>query len=363
MHAPWMQLAKEVRKVNAPQFAAELDVGVGDAFLMLNDFLEWAIERCPENQPPSSAALIKGNSAGRQIAQAMGWKGDVPQLVAALNSLPYPMIELLPEGIRIRGLDRYDRGWRKSHPKQAAAWKTANPLAADDDEEPGFDFGAETGTNRDTKPALSRHPTGHQKPPPDPDPDPDPDNQPPPYPPPSSATPVGPETVVVVDVGKCWSAVVAAFAAEGVEPEKKRPKAFEAWVADRHREVLDGLRDGFTPRDVHAAVRDFLRDKTIRSHAAAVFIKNCWESRLKHLGPEPAPPTPLELEFEERLKPLLADGHGYAASQLRVLRPVAIAGDVLQLRTHDPRYRDWVADHYGEVMKGARLELLAELAS
>ena len=86
-----------------------------------------------------------------------------------------------------------------------------------------------------------------------------------------------------------------------------------------------------------------------------------WEENLPAYeppAPTPPEPPPLVAELERRLAPLRAAGHAYAASQLRQLEPVALAGDVLQLRPSDQYFAAWCSDHYGEHLTSARLELL-----
>ncbi len=335
MHTPWLQIANEVREVNAPQLAADLDLVVGEAYLLLSDFIGWALRRCPEDRPPSSSAFIKGASAGRQLANGVGWRGDAKVLVDAIARLPYPMIELREDGIRIRGLKRYDHYWTKSYPEAAKAWKGSPQPAA-------TPIGAETAP----KPRRSTAETA----PPDPDPDPDPEEEPTPKPPSTSELSVA-ERLVVVNGFK--GAMADARQHAGFPLEPTAPKDFDAWALARHAE-------GFTPRDAMHGKLKFLRDETIRSRdkPTAVFIRNCWETRMVRLGPEPPPPTQLQLELHRRLEPLRADGHAYAAHQLGELQPVRLAGELLQLRAKDQREHDWCADHYADLLPKAGLELL-----
>lgn len=160
-------------------------------------------------------------------------------------------------------------------------------------------------------------------------------------------------------VGKeFWGPTAAVRVAAGLEPGKP-PAKWDAWSVRKKRA-------GFTPRDVAAAHAAYLADEDFRGKRwpVAIFMTpQVHGSRLKRLPPEPAPPSPLELEFEARLMPLRADGHAYAASQLRELRPVAVAGDVLQLRARDKLFGDWCQDHYGEFMTRVRVELLPTLAN
>lgn len=292
MHTPWLQIANEVREVNAPQFAAELDVGVGDAYLMLSDFLGWALRRCPEDRPPSASSLIRGSSAGRQIANAMGWRGDVDRLVDALVRLPYAMVEMLPDGIRIRGLKRYDHYWTKSYPDAARLWKASGVVS----QPSATPIGAETAP----KPRRESAETA----PPDPDPDPDPDLEKDlPTPKPPSADAPSPVVVVEKEIGDCWEKLQDNRARARLKRETHRPRAFAQWYRDKRR-------DGRSDAELADAHWQYLGSKTIRAvgHPTQVFLtEGICEARL----PNPkAEELRRHLERLGRKKPPLLENVG-----------------------------------------------------
>lgn len=341
MRNPWVQIAQEVFEVSAPELAIELDASEAEALSALVKLVPWALARCPDDAPPSENDLVEGASAARKIAHGVGWTRDPDAFCRVAATMRYPMLELMPGGIRIRGLDRYDGSWVDKQPHELRpAWRL---------------FLKGTGP-RPFVPAEVRresggNPSGLRRP--DPDPDPDTDNKPPP---PTSSSEGAPVEVkpVVVDVGKCWALVQGNRARRGLKPEgAKPPKGWATWCEAR------GL-EGFTARDIASGHWEFLTDADFerKSWPTAVFMRNCWKTRVRHLGPEPQPPSPLQLELEERLKPLRAEGYAYAADQLRELVPVGLVGELLQLRARDTHYGTWCADHYGDLMPKARLELL-----
>jgi hypothetical protein len=71
-------------------------------------FIEWALARVPDGALPSEHAVVKGGSAAKLIASAMGYRGDPQRLVEACAEVSHPILEAVPGGFRIRGLGRYD---------------------------------------------------------------------------------------------------------------------------------------------------------------------------------------------------------------------------------------------------------------
>jgi hypothetical protein len=327
---PWIQVAMELIEVSAPELSIELAISEGEAGWMLTKLIPWALARCPEHMPPSESDVVEGASAARKIAKAVGWSGDPDEFVNACLRLRYAPLQLVPGGIRIRGLDRYDSGWGSNHRELWADWKSFR-------EGTGVRPGSQVNPSVNTK---GKHC-------PDPDADADADDQPPPPSEPADQT----NWVAVVD--EYWKPFGAARVAAGFEPEAGMPKGFLPWVKARRAE-------GFTPRDVGAAYADFLVAPGIKAKGrpAAVFLeKGCWSSRLKKLPPPPPPPSPLRVELDARLE-AISQADGYAAVQLRELEPIGLVGGVLQLRAATTGAEAWVREHYQAHLTSARLELL-----
>lgn len=133
MRLPWEQIAMEIIEVTAPELGAELypdldaDVAEACAGWGVVKLIKWALARCPDHQPPSANAVVKGATAARQIARAAAWKGDPDVYVGAVAKITYAVLELVPGGIRVRGLDRYDAVWGDRNKDAWDKWKTAHP--------------------------------------------------------------------------------------------------------------------------------------------------------------------------------------------------------------------------------------------
>jgi hypothetical protein len=133
MRLPWEQLAMEVIEVSAPELGDKLypdlepEVSEALAGWGVVHLVKWALARCPEHLPPSASALVPGPTAARQIARAARFKGNADAYVAALAALPDPVVEIRSDGIRVRGLDRYDAAWGDNHKTEWATYKAAHP--------------------------------------------------------------------------------------------------------------------------------------------------------------------------------------------------------------------------------------------
>lgn len=124
MGLPWIQVATEVIEHAAPELSIVLDWNEDSALAGLVRMFRWAIDRCPEDRPPSAGDVVKGKQAARLLAQAARFKGDPEAFVAACEQVwPEPLLERTSEGIRVRGLARYDATWRKANPTKAMSWR------------------------------------------------------------------------------------------------------------------------------------------------------------------------------------------------------------------------------------------------
>lgn len=188
MRLPWLKIAQEIREATAGELATrlyppappELEAQLRAHYRVEVEHLEkslagwgivevigWALGRCPENEPPSAHAVVKGPTAAREIARVAGWKGDPEVYVKACAALTFPLLEIVADGVRVRGLDRYDEAWGERHREAWAAWKAARPSK--------YPPVTARRTSGEPSPKIQR---------PDPDPDADPDaSKTPPNPP------------------------------------------------------------------------------------------------------------------------------------------------------------------------------------
>jgi hypothetical protein len=269
MRLPWEQLAMEVIEVSAPELGAKLypdlepELGEAAAGWGVVHLVKWALARCPEHMPPSASALVPGPTAARQIARAARYRGDPETFIEAAAHLPNPVVEVVPEGIRLRGLDRYDAAWADRHKEEWKAYKLVT--AAFPPEIRRKSAGA--------SPDLRR---------PAPDPDPDAEKEPPPPArPPLKLVVVGkkkPLTVEQLTPGqrRWWELMQRGRANAGQLAETAVPPDFPAW-ADRC-----DVRE-LELAQVDHALALYLRDGQIRAPGwpTAVFITpGVFEQRL-----------------------------------------------------------------------------------
>lgn len=124
MRLPYLQVATEVIQQDARDLAVMLDwVEASAGWGMLKVF-NWALSRCPDDAPPSANDIIRGPMAAKLIASVAGWDKDPMEFVRGCEQLPGRPLHEVEDGIRIRGLTRYDAAWGKNNPE---AWKIWRP--------------------------------------------------------------------------------------------------------------------------------------------------------------------------------------------------------------------------------------------
>lgn len=127
MRLPFLQIAMEVLEQLAPEVAVELNHDEDAVLGKLVRFFKWALGRCPEDLPPSYSSTVIGQHAAKHIARAAMWLGDPDEFVDAICKSQFSILQRMPGGIRIRGLDRYDAAWKKNHQDE---WKALSAASA-----------------------------------------------------------------------------------------------------------------------------------------------------------------------------------------------------------------------------------------
>lgn len=135
MRVQWVQVAMEVVEESAPDLAVLLETSEAEAGWGLIKLIKWFLGRVPENEYPSMHDLVHGPHAARLIASAAGYKGDSQRYVEALEELAKPILQIMADGVRMRGMNRYDAMLdeaeeRSSKAKKAARarWGTGEPV-------------------------------------------------------------------------------------------------------------------------------------------------------------------------------------------------------------------------------------------
>lgn len=284
MRLPWEQIAMEVIEVSAPELAAKLDISEAEAGWGIILSIKWALARCPDHQPPSANAVVKGSTAARQIARAAGYKGDPDAYMQAATTLAFPTLELVDGGIRFRGLDRYDAAWSDRNREAWKAWKVAHPER----------YPTAPPSPPASPPEPRRNsagtPPGSRRSDPDPDPDADPSSPPPPREPPKLVV-VGKKTrkLTVSDLTPAqrakWDRIQRGRDDKRLLRETDPPATFPAWSDELDaQEVVE-------PQWVHSLTL-YLRDDHFKERLwpTAVFITpGVWRQRL------PVPPEEVML--------------------------------------------------------------------
>jgi hypothetical protein len=140
---PWIQLSADLEEAVADVAIItgrpESELGWG-----LYRVYRWILARAPDDRPPSASAVVYGTRPGsgpvpariqtdsvaiaaRLIVGAGRIQCEPMAFVEACTSIPKPLMDLVPWGIRLRGLDRYDPLWGKNRPKEWAEWKRKYP--------------------------------------------------------------------------------------------------------------------------------------------------------------------------------------------------------------------------------------------
>jgi hypothetical protein len=131
MHLPFTQIASEVVDQSAAELAAFLAIEETTALGQLVFLFQGALSRVPEGEMPSDHDLVAGRAATRLVAAWAHHRGDPEVFADACEQLSHPVLERTKDGLRLRGLDRYDRVIKeqrarsqKARTAAAARWQT-----------------------------------------------------------------------------------------------------------------------------------------------------------------------------------------------------------------------------------------------
>lgn len=114
MRLPFIQIDMEIVELAAQDLSVLLNITEAEAGWSIVKGIKWALARCPDDAPPSQHDTIKGPSADALVARACGFAGPPAAWVDACTSISHPVLERTADGVRFRGLKRYDRAWEKN---------------------------------------------------------------------------------------------------------------------------------------------------------------------------------------------------------------------------------------------------------
>lgn len=115
MRLPFIQVTQE-SWAKARILAALLGTTRREALGLLCDLWAWALDLGPADEPPTGE--VHNARAERILAGALEWTADPITLLAALVDIG--VVEPIPTGIRVRGMDRYKRTWEKNKRRKPA---------------------------------------------------------------------------------------------------------------------------------------------------------------------------------------------------------------------------------------------------
>lgn len=144
MRLPYLQVTQETWE-NARQLEVLTGADMAHCFVALCDVWRWALSLGPEDQPPTG--VCDSPRAERLLCAAAGWRGDPGELVQALTDLG--LVERLPVGLRVRGMDRYKRTWEKNRRKPARTAPETGTNPAPPAPEPARQIETQTQTQKD----------------------------------------------------------------------------------------------------------------------------------------------------------------------------------------------------------------------
>lgn len=122
MRLPFLQVQQDAW-AKARMLAPLLGISRREAFGLLSDLWAWGLELGPDDQPPTG--ILESPRASRMLAGAMEWTGKPDELVEALVDVS--AVALIPNGLRVRGMNRYRKAWEKAQKERdrKAKWKAS----------------------------------------------------------------------------------------------------------------------------------------------------------------------------------------------------------------------------------------------
>jgi len=108
---PYLQVAQEAWGI-ARVFGGLLGVDSQKAIGIMLDLWQLGIGTGPDDGPPDG--MITGSDAPTVVAAALSWPGETARLMRALSHPSVRLIDISPDCIRIRGIDRYAKAWERN---------------------------------------------------------------------------------------------------------------------------------------------------------------------------------------------------------------------------------------------------------
>jgi hypothetical protein len=107
---PWLQVDTDFIDAKAAELGALLGISRREAAGLALDLWRWVLSRSPPDRPPDG--ILSGSAPVPVLASAVSWQANPEHLLKALVEVG--MVEVLPEGLRVRGVSRYAATWEKN---------------------------------------------------------------------------------------------------------------------------------------------------------------------------------------------------------------------------------------------------------
>jgi len=112
---------------------------------MMLDMWRWALDLAADGKVTGA---IQGKRAAERLAGALEWSLNAAELVDAMCEVG--LLERLPDGYRVRGMDRYDQAFERQEKERTrkAAWRASRDMSRGHD---GDKAGTNTGQDGDKR--------------------------------------------------------------------------------------------------------------------------------------------------------------------------------------------------------------------
>lgn len=157
MNLPYIQVEVAVLEQCAPDLAILLDWTEEAAGWGLVKMFRYALGRVPAGAFPSEHAIVPGPTAAKLLARAAGYQGDPEAFVDACEQVRPPVLERRPEGIRARGLSRYDTALKGQLARAAKAKAAADARWGNKPKQPTSTAQELPGHTSNNAPAMLEH--------------------------------------------------------------------------------------------------------------------------------------------------------------------------------------------------------------
>lgn len=125
MRLPYLQVSSDAWG-KARELGAVLGCGRHNAMSMMLDMWRWALDLEADGKV---TGIIQGKRAAERLAGALEWSMDASELVDAMCEVG--LLERLPDGYRVRGMDRYDQAFERQEKERTrkAAWRASRDMS------------------------------------------------------------------------------------------------------------------------------------------------------------------------------------------------------------------------------------------